>query len=304
MKIVQLIFVICCCLMLMESVVLQAQNTIPLYSGKIPNSLEAQDEEKTDTEHDAVTNVSKPTLSIFLPPKEKANGLGVIICPGGGYGSLVIKREGYDVAKAFNEIGVAAFVLKYRLPNDKYMKNKSVVPLQDVQQAILLVRRNAAAYNINPENIGIMGFSAGGHLASTAGTHFGKVLIENKEGISLRPDFMILIYPVISFSDSLVHTGTMNNLLGLRASAEEKKIYSNELRVTKQTPPTFLVHATDDMWVPVGNSIRFYEALTKQSVPAELHVYGKGNHGFLTYPPLEEWKIRCRNWMISQHWVN
>lgn len=295
---------ICCCLVVIARPDgVNAQKTIPLYETKIPNALDIADEEKWDKVSDAITNVSRPTLSIFLPPKGKANGIGVIICPGGGYGSLVIKREGYDVAKAFNEIGVTAFVLKYRLPNDKYMSNKSVVPLQDAQQAILQVRKNAVAYHLNPDHIGILGFSAGGHLASTAGTHFEKGLIENKEGISLRPDFLVLVYPVISFSDSLLHTGTMNNLLGVGASAEQRQIYSNELHVTAQTPATFFVHASDDKGVPVSNSIRFYEALVKRSIPAELHAYAKGDHGFLAYPPREEWVIRCRNWMTAQGWI-
>ena len=278
-----------------------AQHVIPLYPGPIPNSITIPDEETSKA--DAVTNVSRPTLTVFLPSKEKANRAAVIICPGGGYGSLVMNREGYTIAKKFREMGITAFVLKYRLPDDKIMKNRATGPLQDAQQAIKQVRLMTSKYNLDTNKIGMMGFSAGGHLVSTAGTHFNHVLIENKQGISLRPDFMILVYPVISFSDSLVHKGSMQNLLGPTPSVGQIKDFSNELQVTTNTPPAFLVHAADDIWVPAANSIRFYEALRKNSVVAELHIYSKGSHGFETYPPLDEWMGRCKNWMIVNNWI-
>jgi len=215
--------------------------TIPLYPDKIPNSIERPDEEKVNTENKPrYTHVSRPTLTIYLPPKYKANGTAVVICPGGGYGAIAYQHEGNDVAEALSKEGITAFVLKYRLPADKIMKDKSIGPLQDAQQAMKVVRERSMEWGINPEKIGIMGFSAGGHLASTAGTHFNTVQIENKEGTSVRPDFMILIYPVISFQDSLAHPGSRNALIGKAASADVINLYSNELQVTNQTPPTFL----------------------------------------------------------------
>lgn len=284
-----------------SAIMATAQRVIPLYPGAIPNSIAVPDEETGKT--DAVTNVSRPTLTVFLPSKEKANRAAVIICPGGGYGSLVMDREGYTIAKKFAEMGITAFVLKYRLPGNKIMKNRATGALQDAQQAIKQVRLMAPEYKLDTNKIGMMGFSAGGHLVSTAGTHFNKGLIENKKGISLRPDFMILVYPVISFNDSLAHKGSMINLLGPAPSVSQIKEFSNELQVTAYTPPAFLVHAADDSWVPAANSIRFYEALRKNSVVAELHIYSKGSHGFITYPPLDEWMGRCKNWMIVNNWM-
>ncbi len=284
------------------STVAVAQRVIPLYPGAIPNSITGTNEETGET--DAVVNVAIPTLTIFLPSNENAaKRTAVIICPGGGYGSLVLEREGYTIAKAFSEMGIAAFVLKYRLPNDKRMKNRGSGALQDAQQAIKQIRLMASEFKLDSNKIGMVGFSAGGHLVSSAGTHFNEVLIENKTNISLRPNFMILVYPVISFIDSLVHKGSMNNLLGPLPSTASIMYFSNELQVTRTTPPAFLVHAADDIWVPVGNSIKFFEALQKNGVPAELHIYSKGNHGFLTYPLPEEWMGRCKNWMKANNFI-
>ncbi|WP_114783089.1 alpha/beta hydrolase [Botryobacter ruber] len=270
-----------------------AQQKMPLYpDGKVPNAIAAP-----------ATKATAPNLTVYLPSKDKATGTAVIICPGGGYRGLVMKREGHDVAAEFNKMGVAAFVLEYRLPSDATMKDKSIGPLQDAQQAIKTVRQRATEWNINPNKIGILGFSAGGHLASTAGTHFKREVIENKEHISLRPDFMILVYPVISFSDSLAHMGSRENLIGTSPTPEMIKLYSNELQVTPQTPPTFLVHAGDDSKVVVANSLRFYEALLKKNVPAEMHLYPKGEHGFSKGAPIDNWLERVRYWMIGNGWT-
>lgn len=277
-----------------------AQQEIPLYTGKIPNSAGAPNEEykKANELVDSLTfNVSIPTLTVFLPSKDKANGTAVIICPGGGYHVLLTKREGTDVARTFNKLGVTAFVLKYRLPSGKTMKDRSIGPLQDAQRAIQLVRQKAAAWNIDPQKIGIMGFSAGGHLAATAGTHYREALIENKKGVSLRPDFMLLINPVISFTDSIGHTGSRNNLLGDAPAKKQILSYSNELQVNKATPPAFLVHSNADSVVPVANSLSFYSALADNGVAAGLHIYAKGEHGFLTTPSFDEWFGRCVHWM-------
>jgi acetyl esterase/lipase len=279
----------------------QAQTEIPLYPGTVPNAITAVDEESTVK--GVVKNVSKPTLSVFLPPAGAENGTAVIICPGGGYGVLVIDREGYEVAKAFNKIGIAAFVLKYRLPSDKTMQDKSVAPLQDAQQAIKVVREKAKEWHVNTGKIGIMGFSAGGHLASTAGTHFDDPVITNQENTSLRPDFMILVYPVISFMDAPSHKGSRSNLIGTSPTAEKIKYFSNELQVKEATPPAFLTHAGDDTVVPVSNSILFYEALNKFKIPSDLHIYSRGGHGYLKEPPFEEWFTPCTHWMKVNQFI-
>ena len=286
---------------------LAAQEIIPLYK-QVPNSKPVANREKSELGKDGILRISKvsePTLLAFLPPKEKANGTAVIICPGGGYGILAASHEGTDVAKVFNEWGVTAFVLKYRLPDDSIMQNKEIGPLQDAQRAIQLVRTDAKKWGIAANKIGIMGFSAGGHLASTAGTHFNHAVIENKKNISLRPDFMVLLYPVISFSDSLAHMGSRINLIGKDASAEKINYYSNELQVTKETPATFLVHAKDDGGVKVQNSIAFYEALQKNGVPAEIHLYEKGGHGFgmNNKTSSDKWMDWLKTWMQKNGWV-
>jgi acetyl esterase/lipase len=199
---------------------------------------------------------------------------------------------------------VAAFVLKYRLPSDTIMIDKAIGPLQDAQRAIQMVRQKAVAWGVDPGRIGIMGFSAGGHLASTAGTHFNP-LIDNKENISVRPDFMILLYPVISFSDSIGHRGSRNNLIGPKPSADKVMEYSNELWVTPRTPPCFLVQAGDDHTVLVQNSVAFYEALQQNGVAAELHIYPKGGHGFGLHNTTtkDQWFDRLQNWLDDNGWL-
>ncbi len=277
-----------------------AQQVIPLYSGKIPNSKISINEEQVTANAlvDTVTrNVSVPTLSIFLPPKNQSKGSAVIICPGGGYGGLLTKREGSDVARAFAKLGVTAFVLKYRLPDDRIMEDKSIGPLQDALQALKTVRQNAGKWNIDLKKIGIMGFSAGGHLASSAGTHYDARIIENPEKTDLRPDFMVLVNPVISFLEEIGHIGSRNNLLGKTPSVEKINFFSNELHINQASPQTFLVHTADDTVVLPENSFRFYHALRKNKVNAELHIYSEGEHGFLKKPVFEEWFGRTVNWM-------
>lgn len=289
-------------LMLMHTA--SAQETIPLYKNGIPNAKEVADLEKYNKDSSVVSLVSHPTLSIYLPPKNKVTGPAVIICPGGGYHALVIQREGYDMARLLNQQGIAAFVLKYRLPDNRIMINKSIGPLQDAQQAIKLVRENAEKWHINPSEIGIMGFSAGGHLASTAGTHFDHSYIENREKTSLRPDFMILVYPVISMTDEIGHRGSRNNLLGNAPSEEGIRKFSNEMQVSAATPPAFIVQAGDDSVVLVENSIRFYEALHQYGISAALHIYQKGGHGFLKFPPRETWMKDLIYWLGTNNFLS
>ncbi|MFV0265903.1 MAG: alpha/beta hydrolase [Draconibacterium sp.] len=214
-----------------------AQAVIPLYEGAIPG--EKQHENKEHDDNGIYSFVSKPDLTIYLPEVENKVKTAVVICPGGGYHAVCASYEGYKIAKEMNKKGVAAFVLKYRLPNDNTCENKSIAPLQDAQQAIKIVRDNAEKWGIDPNQIGILGFSAGGHLAATAGTHFSKSYIENEKGTSLRPDFMVLVYPVISMQPELTHGGSRDNLLGKKASTELLELFSNEKQVTENTPRTF-----------------------------------------------------------------
>ena len=242
-------------------------------------------------------SISEPTLNVYLPDEKIATGAAVVICPGGGYGMESYKLEGTNIAETFQKNGVAAFILKYRLPSDSIMPDKSVGPLQDAQQAIKTVRDRAAEWKINQAKIGIMGFSAGGHLASTAGTHFDKSYIPNSGNTSLRPDFLILVYPVISMQEGLTHSGSRTNLLGKSPSEEQVKLFSNDLQVTANTPPTWITHTGDDTVVPVENSIRFYQQLVKNKIPAEMHLYPSGNHGFVLKLPCDQWMQPLFEWM-------
>jgi len=285
---------------------LYAQTTISLYDSAIPNSKPYTTHEWWQPQSNGDTIVSftsEPTLTLFLPDKKIATGTAVVICPGGGYWVTSIVKEGFAVAKEFNKMGVAAFVLKYRIPNDSSMIDKKIGPLQDAQRAIQLVRMHAKEWNVDASKVGIMGFSAGGHLASTAATHFDHSYIDNSNNISLRPDFSIFIYPVISFQDSIGHIGSRDQLIGKNPPAQLRNSFSNELQVTAQTPPTFLVHATDDNVVPVMNSIAFYEALLHYKIPAEMHIYNAGGHGFGMNNPTtqDKWMMSCKNWMQSMH---
>lgn len=254
-----------------------AQQVLPLFPDSIPNSIIK------------LANEEQPKLEVYLPTREKATGTAVIIFPGGAYTFLAYVEEGTIIAKAFAEKGIAAFVVKYRLPNNGSMRDMSLGPLMDAQQAIKTVRSKATEWELNPKKIGVIGYSAGGHLASTLGTHFFRSYIPNKENISLRPDFMILVYSVISMSDQLTHMESKISLLGMEPSKERVELFSNELQVTKETPPTYLTHTGDDRVVDVNNSIVFYEALQRNGIDAELHLFPKGNHGFTQRLPVTEW---------------
>jgi len=240
-----------------------------------------------------------PTLTPYLP-KEKATGAAVIVCPGGGYNHLA-EHEGRPVAEWLSSIGITAFVLKSR-HGPRY---HHPAPMQDAARAIRFVRARAAEWQIDPKRIGVLGFSAGGHLASTIGTHFDSGQPNSSdpvEKVSSRPDVMILIYPVITMG-GFTHPGSRKQLLGGEPSAELVRLLSNEEQVTKQTPPTFLVHTANDEGVPVENSLRFADALRKMGVPFELHIYERGRHGFGlggTDPVLSSWPGRCADWLRLQ----
>jgi acetyl esterase/lipase len=278
----------------------QPGKEVALYNGQVPNNKVAPNREGALFKDDVtrIDKVSIPTLTIFKPTTP--NGKAVIICPGGGYSILAFDKEGTRVAAELNKWGVTALVLKYRLPSDSFNVDRSLAPLQDAQQAVRYARTNAKDLGINPNQVGIMGFSAGGHLASTAATHFQtNADVNNTDTTSVRPDFAVLIYPVISFDSTITHKGSRNNLVGATASPAKILSFSNELQVTAKTPPCFLVHAADDGAVPVENSIRFYQACVKNKVPAEMHLYPRGGHGFgmnnKTTP--DNWMERLSNWL-------
>ncbi|SDL43416.1 Acetyl esterase/lipase [Catalinimonas alkaloidigena] len=261
----------------------------------------------------------QPNLTVFLPPADRATGAAVVVCPGGGYHHLAMEKEGFHVAEWLNSLGVAAFVLKYRLGSDEAGGYRHPAMLQDAQRAIRTVRRRAKEYSIDPKRVGIMGFSAGGHLAATAGTHYDAGNADAKdriERLSSRPDFMVLIYPVITLEQSFTHAGSRHYLLGDHPEASLVHSLSNETQVDSLTPPAFLVHANDDQSVPPQNSVYFYLALKEAGVSAELHLYDHGGHGFgmadgasystgqtLNDPMLHSWTRRCADWLQHQGWL-
>lgn len=279
-----------------------AQRIINLYPGDIPNSKKTELKNiPEDPSAGLIHRVITPTLQMFLPEKDKASGTAIVICPGGGYSVIVYGGEGVQTAENFVKKGVAAFVLQYRLPNDSFQVNKTIAPLQDAQQAIKMVRDSAAVWGIDANKIGIMGFSAGGHVASTEATHFKNALIENTSNTSLRPDFQILVYPVISMEDSLAHKGSRTQLLGNNPSKETIDLYSNELQVDKNSPPAYITVAADDKVVDVDNSVIYFEKLRHNKVPVEMHIYQKGDHGFVFRHP--GWMEPLFEWMESNNWM-
>ncbi|MDB5133998.1 MAG: alpha/beta hydrolase [Mucilaginibacter sp.] len=264
------------------SSLLKAQEQIPLYhTTDFPFS-------KTD--------VTVPTLTVFKP-QGNPGGTAVIVCSGGSYGRRANEEEGTPVCQKLVEAGITAFLLDYRLPN-----GHDSIPFADVQAAVRLLRENAAVYHIRKDRIGIMGFSAGGHLASTITTHFNEHFDNSDSPVSVRPDFSVLVYPVISMTDELTHTGSRYNLLGKTPSDEEKEHFSNELQVTDQTPPVFIVHAVDDGVVKVANTLYFAAALRQHRVSVEMFIYAKGGHGFgVDNRTVQvQWVEPCIKWIKDQ----
>ncbi len=311
---VSLCFILCLSFIIFNSTMSRSQTVIPLWpDGKIPNDLKNRNvQEKIEAGNDGILRISNivlPLLSAYFP--DKPNGAAVIICPGGGYSIEAAGHEGVNVATWFNSFGVTAFVLKYRLPDDALWSKKHEVGLEDALKGIQIVRENADKYKIDPNRIGIMGFSAGGHLASTASTrwHLAKDLtglksIANPE--ICKPNFSILMYPVIT-SGPFKHAGSFEKLLGKTPSQEQLDFYSTEKQVSDKTPPTLLVHATDDKGVPVENSLLYYDALRKLKIPASLLIYESGGHGFGLAQKLKgsvhSWPESCKAWMIGMGFV-
>lgn len=283
---------------------LYSQGVKALYSGTVPNYIEGTNLQKSEVSGgiERISNVSIPTYEFFEAKGDKFQKPCVVICPGGGYRILASTHEGTDIAKKFNELGIHALVLYYRLPDSTRQIDRMIAPLQDAQQAIRLVRKNANKMGIDVGKIGIMGFSAGGHLAATTATHFEKDYTGAADGINLRPDFQILLYPVISFRP-FGHSGSSTNLIGKKPSEEIIHLFSNEEQITDNTPIAFLVHAADDKAVPVKNSLVYVEKLTENNVIADLHVYAKGGHGFgLNNKTTKElWFDRLTEWLRTNH---
>lgn len=279
------------------------QETIEIWGEHIPNQLAVENNE-TQVQDGIlwIEHVQVPTLEVFLPVKQNATGQAIIICPGGGYAGLAYDWEGSDIAKWLNTKGIAAFVLKYRLPDPKSQIVPHQAPLMDAQRAIRLVRKNASVYGITPDEIGIMGFSAGGHLASTLATHYLEQRTHQDEidKVSAKPNFVILIYPVITMTDLYTHGGSKTNLLGQNPSQELVGHYSNELHITAETPPTFLIHSSDDKGVPSMNSILFYKALMDHNIDTEMHIYPEGGHGYalaVNKGHLQTWSDNLAAWL-------
>lgn len=235
--------------------------------------------------------LDKPALTTYLAPKP--NGASVLVCPGGGYGALAMDHEGKQIAEFYNSFGVSAFILKYRL-GPRY---RHPAPLDDARRAMRMIRERAAKLGLDPARVGVMGFSAGGHLASTLSTHFQQ---------GERPDFAVLCYPVISFTTRYTHSGSMRNLLGSPPDPALVWDLSNELKVTAETPPTFLFHTNADTGVPPENSILYYMALRRVGVPAEMHIYAEGRHGVglaQKDPVLSSWPDRLKDWLRVRGFV-
>ena len=245
-----------------------SQRTVKLWEKDPPTSNQLTAPEKMDSNY-WITNVSSPELTVYLPEKSKATGQAVVICPGGGYAGLASNHEGILVAQWLNSQGIAGIVLKYRMPN-----GHKEVPLDDAGQAIRYVRSHASAWNIRPDAIGIAGFSAGGHLASTASTHFSLA------GVSSRPDFSILFYPVITMESDVTHAGSRTNLIGANPSLADIHVFSNEKQVNSNTPPAILFLSDDDLTVLPENSLRYYRALKNNNIEASLYIFPTGGHGW------------------------
>lgn len=270
------------------------QHRLPIYKDKIPNSKKSTlEEQSTKTDSERISKVIEPAIEVYLPAKAHTTKQAVLICPGGGYQILAWDKEGTDIAKWLNGQGIAGIVLKYRLPEDESNIDPFKSPLMDAQKAMEIIRMNAEEWNINRDQVGVMGFSAGGHLASTLGTQFTA---------ASKPNFMILIYPVITMKDDFTHQGSKFNLLGKNPSDDLVKQYSGELNVSLQTPPTFIIHSEDDGAVPVENSLQFYLALKQNKVPVEMHLLPIGGHGFglaINRGRLSEWPNYLSSWLKS-----
>ena len=283
-----------------------AQNeVINIWEESVPNSIYSADyQEDYNEKEDRLSNVTYPTLTVFEP--ENPNRTSVIICPGGGYQFLAINKEGYKTAEWFNSMGITAFVLKYRLPSDEIMENKSVGPLQDAQEAVRYIRRHASNWNLDPNKIGVLGYSAGGHLAVSLSTKYDEEVYTPQDETSAKPNFSLLIYPVFSMTDETTHQGSRNRLLGKNPSDELIQQFSAEKLVNAKTPPAFLVHALDDKGVAAENSIDYFLKLRQHQDISEMHLYQNGGHGFGlgNKGSSRFWTKTAEKWLKQNEFIN
>ena len=285
-----------------ESFIVPKMLSFNLYGdGPIPNSKPAPNEE-TGADKGWIQKVSQPSIQVYLPAKGKASGASVVIFPGGAYWGLTFDYEGVQQANYFVDHGIAAFVVKYRLPSDVWMIDKSIGPLQDAQQAMIFARQQAKAWQLDANRIGAVGFSAGGHLAASLASHFNSPVIANPANINLRPDFLILVYPVISMDAKVTHMDSRKALLGHKPTKARVEYFSNELHVTRQTPPTLLLHGADDSLVDVANSQLYFTALKNNGVPAEAHYLERGEHGFVRIAK-DRWQGLMLHWLSARGWL-
>lgn len=287
------------------------RSTIQLWPDAAPGSeLIHMDEKIVERSNDtnfhnrAITQITHPSIEVFIP--EFQNGMSLLICPGGAYNHLTYDVEGVDVAKWLNSIGITAFILKYRLPGEGHTNAKDI-PLQDAQRAMRLIRYNADDWNLNKNSIGVIGFSAGGHLASSLGTSFDRITyapVDVLDSAAARPDFMVLLYPVISMKDETTHLFSRKKLIGQSPSDSLIANYSTNNLVSGQTPPTFIVLASDDRAVVPENSLLMYQRLLDAKVPTELHIFESGGHGFgirKAIGPISEWPDLCERWLVKMN---
>lgn len=281
--------------------VVNSQETIYLYeSGKIPNSIAVDNSEQIT--NGIATNVSIPQLLVFKSQKENSNKTAMLICPGGGYGVLDLRRA-FEVAETLSMNGVTSFVLKYRLPDDKWCKDKSTAPIQDAQRAMQIIRQQSDKWNIDPVKVGILGQSAGGHLAACVSYLYDNEFIENKGRVNLRPYFSILIYPVITMDTSYTHMGSRIKLLGRNPANNKQELFSPEKNIKKDAPPTFILHANDDKGVPVENSLMLYKALMNSEIPVDMHLFSSGGHGFNHGFSKNRWLPLCIEWLTDKGYI-
>ena len=305
----QIIKLFICCIVVSSSAFCQSR-VVDLWNGKVPGAIPKEDYKQiVDSAYwIKIRYVSNPTIQVYPAASDNNTGTAVVVCPGGGYYGLSFVGEGTEVAKWLNELGITAVVLHYRLPDDAIMENKSIAPLQDGQEAIRIVRRNVKKWGVDPNKIGIMGFSAGGHLASTVSTHFDEKVYEPKDSTSARPDFSLLIYPVVSMDTVITHGGSRENLLGKNPSQELVKHFSNALQISPKTPRAFMIHSMDDSTVPVENSIEYALALKKNNIPCELHIYEHGGHGYglgkKNSGTESTWTNACEKWLKANGFLN
>lgn len=300
-------------LLLPAAPIFAAETILPLWTTAAPGSEGVNAPEvvvqrgKTVSDR-SISHIHNPTLTVHLPAKAKATGTAVVICPGGGYNRVVIDKEGNDVARWLASIGVAGFVLKFRNPRLPEKIYGPDAPIADACRAMRLVRSKATEFGLDPRRIGLMGFSAGGHLASTVATHWddgNPHATDAIDRVSCRPDFLMLIYPMISLDETITDRGSKRNLLGESPGVSLVQKLSNEFHVDARTPPTFLVQTGDDSTSP-ENSVRFYLALRRAGVPAELHLYERGGHGYGIRPsalPNSAWPARCEDWLRGRGWL-